>query len=394
MRHRLVLMIGGTETLEYFSLQLQKAFEDLGYTTFLFDQRYEEESAAALSEFAVGYDTILLTFNFDGIHYETSLFDVEGNFFWNKRKIPCVNIAVDHPFYFPELFEIHPDIFYEVSIDRFHDKYVKKYYPDLMRGPFLPLGGTSLFPDGSFLPISERPIDVVFTGNYTPPEVFNSSIERLGEEYADFYTGILEDLIENPDMPDDEIMTKHILREIPTATDKDTHTAISNMIFIDTYIRCYYRGKIVRTLLDNGIKVHCVGNGWERLQCKSPQNLTYTTDLLSEDCLKYISQSKISLNIMPWFKDGAHDRVFNSMLNGAICVTDHSIYLDEVIKPGKHAIFYNLNHIEMLPMIIKHNLDNIPRLEKMQKEAFEYAMANHTWAARAKSLHSNLFKFL
>ena len=97
---------------------------------------------------------------------------------------------------------------------------------------------------------------------------------------------------------------------------------------------------------------------------------------------------------MPWFKDGAHDRVFNSMLNGAICITDHSIYLDEIIKPGKQAIFYNINYIEMLPMIIKHSLDNIPRLEKMQKEAFEYAMTNHTWSARAKSLHSNLLKFL
>ena len=78
MRHKIVLMAGGTETLEYFSLQLKKGFEELGYKTFLFDQSTEEESAEALYKFADSFDTILVTFNFDGIHYETSLFDAKG----------------------------------------------------------------------------------------------------------------------------------------------------------------------------------------------------------------------------------------------------------------------------------------------------------------------------
>ena len=43
MRHKIVLMTGGTETLEFFSLQLKKGFEALGYKTFLFDQTTEEE---------------------------------------------------------------------------------------------------------------------------------------------------------------------------------------------------------------------------------------------------------------------------------------------------------------------------------------------------------------
>lgn len=114
MRHKIVLMAGGTETLDYFSRQLKEGFEALDYKTFLFDQTTEEESAATLHEFADSYDTILVTFNFDGIHYETSLFDVNGVSIWNKRKIPCVNIVVDHPFYYPELYEIIPDIFYNI----------------------------------------------------------------------------------------------------------------------------------------------------------------------------------------------------------------------------------------------------------------------------------------
>lgn len=45
MRHKIVLMTGGTETLEFFSLQLKKGFEALGYKIFIFDQTVEEESA-------------------------------------------------------------------------------------------------------------------------------------------------------------------------------------------------------------------------------------------------------------------------------------------------------------------------------------------------------------
>ena len=394
MRHKIVLMAGGTETLEYFSCQLKKGFEELGYKTFLFDQTAEEESAEALYKFADSFDTILVTFNFDGIHYETSLFDVQGISIWDKKKIPCVNIVVDHPFYYPELFEIIPNIYYSISIDRYHAKYLKKYYPDIKSSMFLPLGGTPLFPDGSFQDIASRPYDIIFTGNYTPPEEFDQYIMRNGEEYADFYNGIIDDLISHPDQPCDLVLERHIYREIPDATKDQMREVLPNMIFIDTYIRFYFRGLVIKTLIDNGLKVHCVGKGWERLCCRHPENLTYSPYTTSKECLEAISQSKISLNVMPWFKDGAHDRIFNSMLNGAVCLTDHSKYLDEILSPNKNVVFYGLKQLEMLPFIVKNLLSDNSHMEMLQQDAFVYALENHTWKQRARTLHNELLKFL
>ena len=158
MRKKIILMVHGTETLDYFSRQLEIGFQKLGYQTYLFDQENEEESAQELSQFAGFSDAILVTFNFDGVHYETSLFDGEGRRFWDIRNIPCVNIAVDHPFYYPELFAIQGNDFHEVSIDRCHKKYMNTYYPELESSIFLPLGGTShrtaitnLYPNGSMM---------------------------------------------------------------------------------------------------------------------------------------------------------------------------------------------------------------------------------------------------
>ncbi len=70
------------------------------------------------------------------------------------------------------------------------------------------------------------------------------------------------------------------------------------------------------------------------LDCRHPENIINGRLQDSYGCLKAISQAKISLNVMPWFKEGAHDRVFNSMLNGAVCFTDWSLYFEENMKVG------------------------------------------------------------
>ncbi len=394
MRKKIILMVHGTETLDYFSRQLEIGFQKLGYQTYLFDQENEEESAQELSQFAGFSDAILVTFNFDGVHYETSLFDGEGRRFWDIRNIPCVNIAVDHPFYYPELFAIQGNDFHEVSIDRCHKKYMNTYYPELESSIFLPLGGTSLTPNGNYKPLSERQYDVVFAANFVPKETFLPHINRLGEEYATFYQGIIDELIQNPDLPDDFVMEKHLRREFPEITKKECKETIGNMIFIDTYIRFFFREKVVQTLVDHGIQVHCIGHGWEKLPCARPEFLSHEKNTVSLDCLKRMADARISLNVMPWFKDGAHDRVFNAMANGSICVTDHSIYLDEVLTDTENAILYDLNHLELLPDKIKELLANPAKQEEIAQKGFDLAIKNHTWHARAKSLHEQLLKSL
>lgn len=69
MRKKIILMVGGTETLDYFSRQLAKGFQMLGFWTFLYDQQAEEENSEALARFAGFSDSILVTFNFEGIHF-------------------------------------------------------------------------------------------------------------------------------------------------------------------------------------------------------------------------------------------------------------------------------------------------------------------------------------
>jgi spore maturation protein CgeB len=117
-------------------------------------------------------------------------------------------------------------------------------------------------------------------------------------------------------------------------------------------------------------------------------------DELSFGCLEALADSRLSLNVMPWFKDGAHDRIFNSMCNGAVCITDHSKYLDEILTPDENIIFYDLKQLDKLPEIFENALNDTDKLERIQKNAFNFANREHTWYARAKQLHNELLKFL
>ena len=153
------------------------------------------------------------------------------------------------------------------------------------------------------------------------------------------------------------------------------------------YKRQTFRGRAVQVLADAGIKVHVFGDGWDLLDCKHPENLMIMNSLNSEGCLKKLCQTKLSLNVMPWFKDGAHDRIFNTMLNGAVCLTDSSVYLDEILHDGTDCSIYSLSEMEKLPEIARGLLEEPDRMQRIADSGYEMAKAGHTWAHRAELLH-------
>ena len=58
----------------------------------------------------------------------------------------------------------------------------------------------------------------------------------------------------------------HCEREMGKEPNDQLRIALHKMIFIDLYVRNYWRGKAVRALVNAGIPVHVVGKGWEELE--------------------------------------------------------------------------------------------------------------------------------
>ena len=352
---KIVMFEGDIETTAFFSHQMEKTFLANGYETFFYNYEKQSKSVGELLRFVKKGETVVLSFNFHGLCGTTELcYDADTNrYLWDDLDIPCINIIVDHPYYYDHLLKQRPQQYIQICIDRNHEAYMERYYKEIKRGPFLPLAGTSLHPDGDYKPIANRTYDVVFVGNYIDVDTFEVYINRNGEEYAQFYLGILDELKNNTSLTLEEVAYRHMLREIPELTDTDVRETMGCMVFLDLYIRSYYRAMAVKVLVEAGICVHVFGSGWEQLVCDRPSCLVQGGSLDSLSCLQVLADTKISLNVMPWFKDGAHDRIFNSMLNGAVCVTDTSVYLQEHLHPAKDCYIYSLEEMDQLPGLIQ-----------------------------------------
>ncbi len=169
-------------------------------------------------------------------------------------------------------------------------------------------------------------------------------------------------------------------------TDDELKQIMPNLMFVDLSVRFYFRAEVIARLADSGIKVHTFGAGWDMLECRHPENIITAGNVSSQECLDMISRSKISVNVMPWFKQGAHDRVFNSMLNGAVCVTDTSGYLKDNFIDGENIIFYNLENIDAAADKIKRLLTNHDELERIAENAYKICAENHKWEMRTNKV--------
>lgn len=213
---RIVMFEGGVETLTYFSKQMAKRFLELGFQVFFYDLKQEQQSARRLRKFIKTGETVLITFNFQGLEQEAGVYREGVGYVWDEYKITCYNIAADHPYFYHERICNLPKGYRHISIDRFHERYFKEFYPEYAHAGFLPLAGTKLPREAGEepRPIAERKYDVVFTGNYTKLSFFEPYINWINDEYAQFYRVIIEELIEKPNQTVEEVALRHCEREM------------------------------------------------------------------------------------------------------------------------------------------------------------------------------------
>ena len=390
---KIMFFEGDIETQGYFSNRIAEAMQKMGHQVFVYDLSKPWSSTEKFFRtFFEKGNTVLINFNFHGMSGEDYFLDENGRSMWDALEIPSYNIVVDHPMYYHHFLEKVPKGYHHISIDRNHEKYMRRFFPEIENGPFLPLAGTELYPDKSNVPIEYRKYDVIMVGNYCVPDTFKKYITRIDDEYTAFYYGMIDDLLANPWKTVEEVAESHLIDELGEVPEEELKKTMAALTFIDLYVRYTIRGRAVQELADAGIRVHVFGDGWDLLPCKKEENLILMNNLDSAGCLKKLCQTKISLNVMPWFKDGAHDRICNSMLNGAVCLTDSSVYLDSILHDNVDCSIYSLSRMDKLPEIVTGLLENPIHMQEIADQGYAMAKGAHTWAHRAGVLHDLIEK--
>lgn len=432
---RIVIYEGVLPMMDYTAEQFRRTFERLGHEVFVFNDQSFSDSAAALLAFAKkGIDFVLL-FNNVG----SALADDQNRNFWEHMNVPCINYLFDHPLYYYQQMEDMPKNAVVTCVDRNHVTYIRRHHKKLKRVFFFPLGAEYLSQERP-VPWEERPIDVLYVGSLKNTQdmpdtlmsrmieddllahtslTYEAAVERCLEASLDILKEhgmditVIKDVLELELLAVEyedqirELLDKSRQTQIPlehshpdeekehwqrgSDTEKDAGERLLNSLlqeyrYIDMNVNAYFRKAMIVTLVNAGIDVQVYGNGWDIPELEGQPHFHFCGLISQTECIRKMQESKIVLNSMPWFKDGAHDRIFNAMLCHAVCVTDDSRYLRERFTDHKELVWYPLEEIESLPRIVRELLDDPKKAGEIAENGYQSAVLSHNWENRAMEL--------
>lgn len=294
------------------------------------------------------------------------------------------HIILDHPLYHNSVLKQPLKNMRVVCLDETHAEYIRKYYSHIKEVIVMPLPADTA---KSLVPYNERSRNVLFTGTYTSSEDIVTLAMRGGGDSAEIknfqtmhkeptqefinsmhiFNKMAGYLLENPCETIEKAYT-FALGDITDETAlKETAAAFADGLELnflaDMFIRAVIREELLMEMLRNGIDVDIFGHGWEKFveKCgnveKSEGRFKGKINICGEVDYRQLPElyadTKIALNVLPWFKAGQHDRIALAMCNGCVCVTDESIYLEKKFVDGENIFMYSLEDMTGAAMLVR-----------------------------------------
>ncbi|MBR0090329.1 MAG: glycosyltransferase family 1 protein [Lachnospiraceae bacterium] len=304
---------------------------------------------------------------------------------WARFGIPVYNFIQDHPRLINDILSAPMNNLRLIVLDHNHEEFIRELYPHIQTIHFMPNGGTMREP---VLPYAERDIDVLYTGNCQkePDSIPGFPFLRHGGQ--DLYEYCIPFQLEHPGLTTEEVIKQYLAdgKEGELSPEQYKETLRQSARIIEDVARRHYKQQIMRALDKAGITVEVYGENWEDDDYTYGETIHFHPRVSSAECNRLAGRSRISLNIMPWFKDGCSERVFNNMLNGALCITDPSGYLLERFPDRKELVYFDMERPDELVEIIRHYLDHPDEAAEIASRGRESALANDTWAHRFEAL--------
>lgn len=294
------------------------------------------------------------------------------------------HIILDHPLYHNSVLRQPLNNMRVVCLDETHAEYIRKYYSHIKEVIVMPLPADTA---KSLVPYNERSRNVLFTGTYTSSEDIVTLAMRSGGDSAEIknfqtmhkepaqefinsmqiFNKMAGYLLENPCETIEKAYT-FALGDITDETAlKETAAAFADGLernfLADMFIRAVIREELLMEMLRNGIDVDIFGHGWEKFveKCgnveKSEGRFKGKINICGEVDYRQLPElyadTKIALNVLPWFKAGQHDRIALAMCNGCVCVTDESTYLEKKFVDGENIFMYSLEDMTGAAMLVR-----------------------------------------
>lgn len=389
-RPRIVLFYSGVESFDFFTDQLKDKLQKKGCEVFVLDLWkigrktdgcYAEDEK--LDRFLL--DKVDGVVCFDGLGIRND----EMIQIWDEHQAVAVDIFMDPPLRFHPILENHPKNYHLFCCDREHVEYVKKYFrKEVPSVDFMPHVG--VLPEGgnSPIPYRERAYDILFSGTYYSPESKFKQAENTVPKDSDahkVYARAFEHMKEDSSLSIWEgilLTLDHLGWELG---EHQLKTLLWGAEAMDWAVRMYYRERVVEVLAKAGLEICLLGEGWENHPSAGLPNVHRIADQVPyRETLTYMANARINLNVMPGFKEGTHDRIFNTLLQRSVPLTDSSAWIDDHFTDGVDIALYDLKDLDKLPAIARRLLEDEELAERIIENGYKKVAGKLTWDACAE----------
>ena len=374
---RIIFFYHQLDSLRYFQDRLLRCAKALGVECLVADpQDPASYSSEHLLSFASGGDTVMFTFNQVGI----ALFGPEGNF-WSSNGIPVYDFVVDHPRNYDDILLNPPCEVRVISLDLDNIEFIRRFYPGISTIHFIPNGGTKA---SEFKPFSQRSMDVMYMGGCQVDTQFYPPINGLPENGASFYRDTIDMMIADPSLTTEGAVDRYF-------SDRGFSISEANLLklnlsaapYIENTVRRHFKLEGMHALDDAGICVDIIGgDSWIDKDKPFSDRIRIHPRISSAELNPRIGDARISLCYTPWYKRGCSEKQFDSMLNGALCLSDRNSYLEKRYTDGKNIVYFDLKDPGKMAADVRWLLDHPHDAENIAMEGCKTASLYDTWENR------------
>lgn len=363
--------------LNVFADQFGNALTQAGRKVIYFDCK--ENELTALTQYmyqhfqaVIGVQTYLFSIKMkDGIHYL-------HEYFYG----PKYNFVFDHPVWILQHMKQHYADFYILTHDMNYVEFTERYLKQK----------ALLFPPAGMISqgqAQERVYDLTFIGtygNYWNEVLLIHQMERNKRFLAnDFLLTMRKNPTYTAELALEAVLEKRGIK----LSDEEFLNLLYELRRVIYCVMHYYRDRVLREILENGIRVDVFGDSWENCPLNQYPGLICHPNVTVGESLDIWKQSKLSLNIMSWHKGGFTERMANIMLAGAVLVTDDTTYLKGKYTQ-KELVSFSLAERQKLPDRIRELLQNDALRCEIAQNGKAKTSKEHTWKKRAEQFMSIL----
>lgn len=364
----------------YFSSMIAKELRALGHEVTIFSAA--DEPLEAIEKFAGASFDAVIDFNSGAPRLDME----EGGYFLDLIDAPFFNLLLDHPLYHHDSLKCRLKNYHVRCLDENHAAYLRRYYPHLKSVELWTATGSSVsdMPDAGartpLLPIDRREIPLLFCGTYTDPGEVMCAIREL----PDFIQSDLELIISTLLADSSQTIEGAICSlgdRLASFLPENLPLFVQSCFLADTYVRAFRRRELVLAADRAGLPLWLVGSDWEKLPLSAQSSISRRHSVPYTQIFSLMAHSRLTLNLMPEFKAGFHDRVFAAMLNGSVAVTDPSVGLLREFRDEKELLFYDVAKFDEGCERLREVLEKPRMLQQIADQGREAANERFTWKA-------------